>query len=136
MSLIVIAVSAYLATSLYSEKPDSGLVIILALIVLLGTSELARGLYYLIPFRYGSPWNGEMRWKATVFEYTVGFLILLSLNFIFSPFDSANSYVWFVLAAAGVICLFIIFGKIGAKRPHGPVKEDFFDRFLAKHRIF
>lgn len=120
----------------YNTNYDSTWMVGAFILTVVGVMTVSQGIYFMIPFRYGSTWNGEMRWKNTVFENVLTFILLLTIIFFITPYDFVAKSIWVPITLLLVIVIMLLSGYTVAKRSHGPVRESLLDRALAKMNIY
>lgn len=130
------AIGLVILNHVYAADTGSLLVFASFVIAALGISGMAEGIYYLIPFRYGSAWNGELRLSTTAFEGAMFGLILLPLSYIGfpNPFPLDSKSLLYVLIV--YISIMWLIGRTTSKRAHGPVRESKLDKILARKGIY
>lgn len=131
---LVALVACIIFANKFVSDPWGDVVFLIVLIVVCGW--FSTGLYYLIPFRYGSVWNNECKWGQTAFELSATGTVLSVILLFFLPRLSTIEYFWISILLFFVYWVLSPLVSMSQKRRHAPVRNNFFDRFLASKGIF
>lgn len=131
-SLIILAASLFFYFYLQSSELRY---VFLIISLMFGVLPLATGIYFLIPFKKGSPWNGELRWKFTAFEYWMS-IVIVYFVYITILDSQEGGYIWLGVGFILVTLMFYVLGRLSSKRSHGPVSKSWLDNFLESRGIY